>query len=135
MKGICRVFANEEDFLQWKETVPKELEKAIDDPDIGGQIQMRVKILDTYYGADRNLEKDLGGYVLLLAGSRQETEEGLKALLTRFKLQEDDYEYLDTVDRKIWGQKVQFRLYLCSSDYGVEVVTITEEGGSNNEDN
>lgn len=135
MKGICRVFANEEDFLQWKETVPKELEKAIDDPDIGGQIQMRVKILDTYYGADRNLEKDLGGYVLLLAGSRQETEEGLKELLTRFKLQEDDYEYLDTVDRKIWGQKVQFRLYLCSSDYGVEVVTITEEGGSNNEDN
>lgn len=133
---MYRIFANEKDFLEWKKEVPKELKNVICDSVIGGRILEQIEILDTCYGSERDLETDLGGFVVLLTGKAQEAEKHFKTLLARLKLQEEDYEYSDTFHFKKWGQRVQFRLYLCSCDYGVEIVMVTDEreGGKDEND-
>ncbi len=93
------------------------------------RLRADIECLNEAYGADRDLQADLGGYVVVLWGSRIEVQNELRKFLTYHKLCENEYEYMDKIilperDDMI----VTFRLYLCSSDYAVEIVTIEEMG-------
>ena len=78
--------------------------------------------LDTYYGADRDIVADLGGYIVILYGESCEVEKEYDGVLQQYSLQQDLYE----VEEKYQDGHgtVVIRLYLCSSDYAVAVVIV-----------
>ena len=93
------------------------------------RLRADVECLNDAYGADRDLQADLGGYVVVLWGGRKEVQSEVGKFLTYHKLCADEYEYMDKI---ILPERddiaVTFRLYLCSADYAVEIVTIEEMG-------
>lgn len=93
------------------------------------RLRADVECLDEAYGADRDLQADLGGFVVVIWGGRSEVQNEVEKVLTHHKLHSDEYEYMDKI---ILPERdditVTFRLYLCSSDYAVEIVTIEEVG-------
>ncbi len=93
------------------------------------RLRADVECLDEAYGADRELQADLGGFVVVIWGGRSEVQNEVEKVLTHHKLHSDEYEYMDKI---ILPERdditVTFRLFLCSSDYAVEIVTIGEVG-------
>ena len=93
------------------------------------RLRADVECLDEAYGANRDLQADLGGFVVVIWGGRSEVQNEVEKVLTHHKLYSDEYEYMDKI---ILPERdditVTFRLYLCSSDYAVEIVTIEEVG-------
>ena len=91
------------------------------------RLRADVECLDEAYGADRDLQADLGGFVVVIWGGRSEVQNEVEKVLTHHKLHLDEYEYMDKI---ILPERdditVTFRLFLCSSDYAVEIVTIEE---------
>lgn len=53
-----------------------------------------MECLNDTYGADRDLQADLGEYVVVLWGSRREVQSEVGKLLTYHKLCADEYEYI-----------------------------------------
>ena len=93
------------------------------------RLRADVECLNEAYGADRDLQADLGGFVVVIWGGRSEVQNEVEKVLTHHKLHSDECEYMDKI---ILPERdditVTFRLYLCSSDYAVEIVTIEEVG-------
>ena len=91
------------------------------------RLRADIECLNEVYGADRDLQADLGGYVVVIWGGQSEVENEVEKILTYHKLRSDEYEYKDKI---ILPERdditVTFRLFLCSSDYAVEIVTIEE---------
>ena len=92
-----------------------------------------LQTFDTAYGKERRIEADLGGFAIVLFGDRTEVSEQEKNVLKYFNLNADEYEY-----EEIYKQKepectveVTFRLYLCSSDYAVQVVRVVKKENEN----
>lgn len=93
------------------------------------RLRADLECLNEAYGADRDLQADLGGFVVVIWGGRSEVQNEVEKVLTHHKLHSDEYEYMDKI---ILPERddiiVTFRLFLCSSDYAVEIVTIEEVG-------
>ena len=87
-------------------------------------LQTSVEILDEYYGSERDIEKDMGGYVVVFYGKMKEVEEQSTKHLEGYHLREDDYEFEDIYETGTGGKRVVFRLYLCSSDYSLLLINI-----------
>jgi hypothetical protein len=85
-----------------------------------------VRLFDTYYGTNRDLQADLGGFTILLLGDDFETKKHFKRIMEYFKLKENEYEYEDKYLEPKRSTEVTFRLYLCSSDYSILIVTVKE---------
>ena len=91
------------------------------------RLKTDIECLNEAYGADRDLQADLGGYAVVIWGSQSEVQNEVENVLTYHKLRSDEYEYMDKILLRERGDiTVTFRLFLCSSDYAVEIVTIEE---------
>lgn len=103
--------------------------EVLNDEKVFKRLRADVECLNEAYGADRDLRADLGGFVVVIWGGRSEVQNEVEKVLTHHKLYSDEYEYMDKI---ILPERdditVTFRLYLCSSDYAVEIVTIEEVG-------
>ena len=103
--------------------------EALSNEKVFKRLRADIECLNEAYGADRDLQADLGGYVVVIWGSQREVQNEVENVLTYHKLRSDEYEYMDKI---ILPERdditVTFRLYLCSSDYAVEIVTIEEVG-------
>lgn len=84
------------------------------DKSIVEAIEEVITILDENYGENRNVDLDLGGYVLILE-NKSDVEEVKKGLLEGL-----EPEYTDTI------QNYTSSLYLISSDVAVVVVATLE---------
>ncbi len=82
-------------------------------------IEEQLNILDESYGTDRNVEADLGGYIVIL-----ENRKDIR-VLKQDKLQWVVPEYTDLIECKE-GVNWTSSLFLLSSDYSI-VVVCTEE--------
>lgn len=82
-------------------------------------IKVKIDILNENYGADRDIEAHLGGYVLI-AENIVDIE-----ILKQDKLQGLVPEYTDVIE-VVNGENYTSSLYLLSSDFSIVVVT-TEE--------
>ena len=96
------------------------------------RLRADIRVFDDCYGENRNLETELGGYMVILYGSSKEIKTEYKEILKYHNLKEQDYEYMDN-QRLNDFLTVSIRLFLCSSDYAVEIVIIKEDGGNQNE--
>lgn len=89
------------------------------DVDVKSVIEEQLTILDENYGDDRNIDSDLGGYVLVLETKEDviESEENI--------LKDIIPEYVDDIECK-GGKQYCLSLFLLSSDYVVIVVATKE---------
>ncbi len=78
-----------------------------------------IEILDCNYGANRDIDKDLGGYVLIVE-NRIDIE-----VLKQDRLKNITSEYIDLIECR-GGVTYTSSLFLLSSDFSIVVVT-TEE--------
>lgn len=77
---------------------------------------------DLYYGADRDIVADMGGYMIILYGDASEVEKEFQGVLQRYCMEKDTCEFEDEYRN---GQDITVvRLYICSSDYAVVIVTV-----------
>lgn len=77
------------------------------------------------------METDLGGYIIIFYG--EEIREEFRKVLNYHNLKENEYEYEDTILKPKLLKRIQFRLYLCGSDYHVQSVMIINNGKEENE--
>ena len=121
------IVSNEEKLNQLQKN--SSMPDVLNDEKVFKRLRADVECLDEAYGADRDLQADLGGFVVVIWGGRSEVQNEVEKVLTHHKLYSDEYEYMDKI---ILPERdditVTFRLYLCSSDYAVEIVTIEEVG-------
>ncbi|MDB1939159.1 hypothetical protein [Clostridium tertium] len=82
-------------------------------------IEDQLKTLDESYGVERNIYKDLGGYVLVL-----ETKEDVIKVKENI-LKDIIEEYVDNIECE-GGKQYCLSLFLLSSDYAVIVVSTKE---------
>lgn len=82
-------------------------------------IKEQLKILDTNYGDERNIDADLGGYVLVL-----ETKDDIIEAKENM-LKDIIVEYVDDIECE-GGKQYSLSLFLLSSDYAVVVVSTKE---------
>lgn len=82
-------------------------------------IEDQLKTLDESYGAERSINSDLGGYVLLL-----ETKDDVIEVKENI-LKDIVAEYVDDIESE-GGKQYCLSLFLLSSDYAVVVVATKE---------
>lgn len=80
------------------------------------QVRAILAVLDEEYGVNRNIQKDLGGYVLLCDSDT--TAEELDEVVN---ISYDLYEWADEIET--YDETYVMALYLLSSDYAVVTVT------------
>ncbi|WP_368240780.1 hypothetical protein [Clostridium paraputrificum] len=89
------------------------------DFDVAKIIEEQLNILDESYGIERNIDTDLGGYVLIL-----ETKDD--AIEVKENIVKDIIpEYVDNIECE-GGKQYCLSLFLLSSDYAVVVVATKE---------
>ena len=116
---MYKVLKNESDFDDWIRVLPDEASVVSTQTAVKNSLKEVLQRFDTAYGKERRIEAEV---------SEQE-----KNVLKYFKLNADEYEY-----EEIYKQKepectveVTFRLYLCSSDYAVQVVRVVKKENEN----
>ena len=102
----------------WKEEQMKLLKNY--PKEVIDSVNETISILDKNYGNDRNVEKDLGGYIQIV-----ESLQELK-LLKDGILQGLVEEYSDEICTTENGDVYNSTLYIASSDYNVIVITKNE---------
>ena len=105
-----------------------ELEKNYRMPEkVVAEIYKAVDMLDKYYGMDRDVDKDDGGYVLLILPEHGEKLELLYLeVLGRYRLDLGDAEYKDIIYDNGFIQW-HSDLYLVSNDYCLNIVYYTKK--------
>ncbi len=80
----------------------------------------QVDILDSNYGADRDVEGGMGGFCAVIPKLDEPAKKAYGQILEKHYIQESMYEYLDmvTVDGKDWVEA----LYLTNTDYGIILI-------------
>lgn len=124
--NMYKVIANKKEYIAWKKNLEIDLIEVLKEQDIEQLLSEQIEILDICYGEDRNLETDLGGYIIIFYG--EEIREEFRKVLNYHNLKENEYEYEDTILKPKLLKKIQFRLYLCGSDYHVQSVMIINNG-------
>ena len=91
------------------------------------RLKKKIKSLEQCYGADRDLEANLGGYAVIFSSMSQEEH---RKILEKYHAQEEAYEYRDIISTE-GGQKWVEELYILSSDYGIVMFypIMAEKGG------
>lgn len=104
-----------------------ELEKNYRMPEkVVAEIYKAVDMMDKYYGLDRDVDKDDGGYVLLILPEHGEKLELLYLeVLGRYRLNVEDAEYKDIIYDNGFIQW-HSDLYLVSNDYCLNILYYTK---------
>lgn len=77
-------------------------------------------ILDSNYGAERDIESDAGGFCVVIAKMDEAAKEAYHQMLKKYHIQEFMYEYCDVI--KADGIDWIEALYLTNNDYGIIIV-------------
>lgn len=92
-------------------------------------IQTVLGIMDTYYGKDRNVDEDDGGYVFLIfCDSTDGWREAYMELLKKYHLKKEDAELQDIICESL-ETRWHSDLFLVSNDYGITIIYSVKKGG------
>lgn len=79
----------------------------------------RVKIMDNYYGKDRDIDADMGGYCIIFPSNQLFDMKEYSRILEKYHLQQGEWEYREQIASNdvsdVWIEE----LYLVDSDYGI----------------
>lgn len=126
---MYKVMKNESDLDDWIKVVPNEASVINNQIAIKNHLKGVLRTFDTAYGTNRRIEGDLGGFAIVLFGDALEVLGHERNILKYFKLNVEEYEFEDIYEQKEseCTVEVTFRLYLCSSDYAVQIVKILKK--------
>lgn len=126
---MYKVLKNESDLEDWIKVLPNEASVIHTQKAVKNSLENVLRTFDTAYGKNRRIETDLGGFVIVLFGDRLQVLKHEKNILEYFNLNAEEYEFEDIYiqNKPECEVEVTFRLYLCSSDYAVQVVKILEK--------
>lgn len=126
---MYKVIKNKKDLDTWLEVLPDEIGVINSHLGVRKELLKIVATLDASYGESRIIDADLGGFVIVIFGEKMEVSKHLQNILNYFKLNADEYEYKDIYEHEEPERTVEvtFWLYLCSSDYAVEIVQVLEK--------
>lgn len=82
------------------------------------RLKVVLKTLDECYGADRDMDADLGGYCVVFSQMDFEEQREYETLLQTYNIQKEEYEYRDEViefNGVVWIEE----LFILSTDYGI----------------
>lgn len=127
MNGMYKIIKNEKLLSEWLGSEENTLREVLLQKRVKTHLYTAVGILDEVYGSDRDIKKDLGGYVIIFYGEQKEAERQFKSCLKEYYLKEDDFEFEDIYESSSGGKCIIFRLYLCSSDYSVLAVIVHDK--------
>lgn len=82
------------------------------------RLKQRIETLEQCYGADRDLEADLGGYVVIFPSMSQNEQTEHRNILEKYHAKEHEYEYQDVISTED-GQEWVEELFILSADYGI----------------
>lgn len=87
---------------------------------VADEVSRVVSILDEYYGAERNVESDDGGYLLVYTDCIEDERE-IQRFLDKYHVRLDDMELDDTL---CTGDGITWKsvLYLVTNDYGITLI-------------
>lgn len=116
---MYKVIGNENGLLEWEHETGEKLSLwqnilAVE------RVKEMVRQLDIHYGMQRDLQKDLGGYTVILFGDREEVDKEYRKILEHHLLLDDLFEFEEKYMNG--DETVIIRLFLCSSDYAVVIV-------------
>lgn len=80
----------------------------------------QVAILDSNYGADRDVQGGMGGFCAVIPKLDEAAKKAYRQILEKHYIQESMYEYLDTVT--VGGTDWVEALYLTNNDYGIILI-------------
>lgn len=132
---MYKVLRNIENLHVVSKELPQDVQAVLSEHSVNTLLVSLLTTLESFYGADRDLEKDLGGYVVVFYGKENEITEEYRKLLLYHHLKQNEFEYEDIYLQSKHGTTVTFRLYQCSSDYSVVTVEIHKKEKIDNEDN
>lgn len=118
---MYKIIPNKTSLLQFENETKNTLSFWKNSPAVDN-IKTMADQLDTYYGENRDIFADMGGYIVIIYGETTEIEKEHEVILNRHFLKKDFYEFEDMYERE--GETITVRLYLCSSDYSVTTVSV-----------
>lgn len=121
---MYRVLKNAKDFQQTIKSF--EQLNVLKENKITDRIIVELNCLNEMYGEERDLEKDLGGYLILVWGNKRKQKKVFQRILEYHKLRSEEYEYMDKI-KVSECSTITFWLFLCSSDYAVEIIIIEND--------
>ena len=80
----------------------------------------QVAILDSNYGADRDVQGGMGGFCAVIPKLDEAAKKAYRQILEKHYIQESMYEYLDMVT--VSGTEWVEALYLTNNDYGIILI-------------
>lgn len=94
------------------------------------RLKERIETLEQCYGADRDLEADLGGYAVIFPSMSQNEQEEYRNILEKYHAKENEYEYRDIISVED-GQEWVEELFILSADYSIIMIypVIKNKGG------
>lgn len=113
-KGYCRIGTMKEYFDNYP-VLQKDLPEKI-----LNYLYSQAYILDYHYGSSRDIEKDMGGFGVVIPKSDKDAKKAYREVVMKYSIQEQMYEYFDivTVNGTDWAEA----LYLMNNDYGIILV-------------
>ena len=111
---MYRVLKNAKDFQQTIKSF--EQLNVLKENKITDRIIAELNCLNEMYGEERDL----------VWGNKREQKKVFQRILEYHKLRSEEYEYMDKI-KVSECSTITFRLFLCSSDYAVEIITIEND--------
>ena len=91
---MYKIIKNEKLLSEWLGSEENTLREVLLQKRVKTHLYTAVGILDEVYGSDRDIKKDLGGYVIIFYGEQKEAERQFKSCLKEYYLKEDDFEFV-----------------------------------------
>lgn len=93
------------------------------------RLKHQLEVFDKSYGVSRDIDTDLGGYVVLFLSMSQNEQTEHKNILERYHVHDDEYEYRNIILTKNNYKWIE-ELYILSSDYSIVIFyPVVENGG------
>lgn len=126
---MYKVIHNGDDLQEWIKLLPNEISVIWHHFAVRNLLEEIVATIDRCYGENRDIRTDLGGFTIVVYGDNREVSSQFQNILKHFNLNIEEYEHKDFFEYNEPERtlNVTFWLYLCSSDYAVYVVTVTEK--------
>lgn len=84
--------------------------------------ESNIEILDKYYGAERNVDNDDGGYICMIVPKHGKSAETLcKDVLKKYQMGQKDFEFHDFICDD-GNNKWYLDLFLVTNDYGIVLI-------------
>lgn len=124
---MYQVINDSQQLAEWMKHLPTQAEVFERSEVIRNRLIQSAQDLDLFYSMEQDLEKDTGVFLIILYGTSRQTAEHYRKILDYFHLDKSEFEYEDRYTEPERSTRVTFRLYLRSSDDGVEIVEVKNQ--------